>query len=133
MAVSDDYREFVLEQLGRVAPVTFRKMFGGVGVYSHGFFFALLDDDSLYFKVDDTNRADFEARGMGPFMPFGDDAHVMGYYEVPADVLEDGDELREWMTKAVEVSRAKSKGGRRKPAGKPPVRKGAGKTPRRPS
>lgn len=114
MAVSDDYREFVLEQLGCVAPVTFRKMFGGVGVYSGGFFFALMDDDSLYFKVDDTNRKDFEARGMGPFMPFGDDSHVMGYYEVPAEVLEDGDELRAWMTRAVDVARAKAGSGGRK-------------------
>jgi DNA transformation protein len=109
MAVSDDYREFALEQLGHVAPVTFRKMFGGVGVYSGGYFFALMDDDSLYFKVDDTNRKDYEARGMGPFMPFGDDSHVMGYYEVPAEVIEDEDELRVWMTKAVDVARAKAK------------------------
>lgn len=109
MAVSDDYREFVLEQLGRVAPVTFRKMFGGVGVYSGGYFFALMDDDSLYFKVDDTNRGDFVSRGMGPFMPYGDDSHVMGYYEVPAEVIEDGDELRAWMTKAVNVARTKLK------------------------
>jgi len=32
MAVSQSYREFVLEQLGRVAPVTGRSMFGGVGI-----------------------------------------------------------------------------------------------------
>jgi DNA transformation protein and related proteins len=114
MAVSDDYREFALEQLGRVAPVTYRKMFGGVGVYSNGFFFALMDNDSLYFKVDDSNRGDFESRGMGPFMPFGDDSHVMGYYEVPAEVIEDTEILREWMTKAVQVARSKSRAGRAK-------------------
>ena len=33
MAVSDSYREYALEQLGRVIPVTAWAMFGGVGIY----------------------------------------------------------------------------------------------------
>ncbi len=110
MAVTPEYREFVLEQLGRVAPaVTSRAMFGGVGVYSGGLFFALLDDDTLYLKVDDTNRADFESAGTGPFRPFGDDRDVMQYYELPAELLEDADQLRPWVEKAIEVARRKRK------------------------
>ena len=106
MPVSSEYREFVLESLGRVAPaVTARSMFGGVGVYSAGLFFALMDDDTLYLKVDDTNRGDFQALGMGPFNPFGDEKHVMQYYELPADLLEDADALRPWVEKAVDVAR----------------------------
>ena len=46
-------------------------MFGGVGIYAKEAFFALVDDDVLYLKVDDSNRGDFEARGMSPFQPFG--------------------------------------------------------------
>ena len=34
MAISDSYREFVLEQLGRVTPVMGKSMFGGVGIYA---------------------------------------------------------------------------------------------------
>ena len=109
MSVSDSYRAFVIEQLNRVMPVTAKKMFGGVGVYADGFFFALMDDDTLYFKVNDSNRADFEAAGMGPFKPFGDDSHVMQYYEVPGDLLEDVDALRIWMEKAVAVARQKKR------------------------
>jgi DNA transformation protein len=109
MAVSAEYREFVLEQLGRVAPVTSRSMFGGVGIYSDGLFFALLDNDTLYLKVDDSNRGDFEAAGTGPFSPFGDPAMVMQYYELPADLLEDVDALRPWMFKALDVARAARK------------------------
>ena len=110
MAVSAEYREFVLEQMGRVAPaVTSRAMFGGVGVYSNGFFFALMDDDTVYLKVDDTNRPDFEAAGMGPFHPFDDEKHVMQYYELPADLLEDADALRPWVDKAVDVARRSRK------------------------
>lgn len=105
MPVSPEYREFVLEQLGRVTPVSSRRMFGGVGIYADGLFFALMDDDTLYLKVDDSNRGDFEAAGMGPFQPFGPDSKPMGYYELPAELLEDPDRLRPWVQAAVAVAR----------------------------
>lgn len=106
MSVSASYREFVLEQLGRVVSVTARSMFGGVGVYSGGLFFALLDDDRLYFKVNDSNRSDYESKGMDAFHPFGDE-RAMGYFEVPEDVLEDAEELSKWITKALKVAASK--------------------------
>lgn len=113
MAVTSEYREFVLEQLGRVAPVTSRAMFGGVGVYSNGFFFALMDNDTLYLKVDDTNRPDFEAAGTGPFRPF-EGGGAMQYYELPADLLEDTERLRPWIDKAIDVARRSRKGRKKK-------------------
>jgi DNA transformation protein and related proteins len=106
MAVTPEYREFVLEQLRRVVPITHRAMFGGVGIYSDGLFFGLMDDDTLYLKVDDGNRGRFESAGMGPFSPFGDDQHVMQYYELPADLLEDADALRPWVDGALDAARA---------------------------
>lgn len=105
MAVSKSYRDFVLEQLGRVTPVTGKAMFGGVGIYAQGLFFALIAEDRLYFKVNDTTRPDFERRGMEPFRPFGEDS-AMGYYEVPADVVEDVIQLKTWMMKAMDVATA---------------------------
>ena len=103
MAVSESYRDFVLEQLGRVMPVTGKSMFGGVGLYANGLFFALIAEDRLYFKVDDTTRPDFERLGMEPFRPFGEDS-AMGYYEVPVDVVEDSVQLAPWMRKAIDVA-----------------------------
>ena len=104
MAVTRDYRDYVLEQLGRVGPVTARAMFGGVGVYHEGLFFALMDDDTLYLKVDDGNRGTFEEAGMGPFRPFGDE-RAMQYYELPADLLEDPERLRPWVDGALDAAR----------------------------
>lgn len=110
MAVSSEYREFVLEQLGRVAPaITSRAMFGGVGVYSNGFFFALMAGETLYLKTDDVNRPDFEAAGMGPFYPF-EGGKAMQYYELSADLLEDADRLRPWIENAIDVARRARKG-----------------------
>ncbi len=80
-------------------------MFGGVGIYGEGYFFALIDDDILYFKVDESNRPDFEARGMDPFQPYGEDGETMGYYRVPEDALEDSEALGRWAEKSIIVAR----------------------------
>jgi DNA transformation protein and related proteins len=106
MTVSPSFRTFVLEQLGRgVQRIRGRSMFGGVGIYCGEFFFALIADDILYFKVDESNRPDFEARGMGPFRPYGEGGEVMQYYHVPDDLLDDAEVLGEWAEKAIIVAR----------------------------
>src|SRR5438876_144371 len=103
------------ELVRATAGVRARSMFGGVGIYADDTFFALIASDVLYFKVDDTNRPDFEARGAGPFLPFGDEREVMQYYAVDADILEDVEVLREWAGKAIEAARRKKGGGGRRP------------------
>ena len=108
MAVSPSWLAYVVEQLQRVEPVTSRRMFGGAGIYCHGLFFALVDEDRLYFKADDTTRGDFERAGMEPFRPFGDE-RAMAYWELPGDLLEDPDALRPWMEKAIDVARRAKK------------------------
>jgi len=131
MAVSQGFREYVKEQLDRVTPVTLRSMFGGLGVYSRGLFFALIDDDTLYFKVDDSNRADYETRGMGSFRPFSDDRMTMQYYELPAEVLEEKEALRAWVGKSLAAALKKSRG--KANTGSGGTKRGeAIKTPRKP-
>jgi DNA transformation protein len=110
MSVSESYRTFVLEQIGRVIPrVRGKSMFGGVGVYSGEHFFALIDDDVLFFKVDDSTRHEFIAAGMRAWSPFEDDREMKGYYQLPAELLEEPDELRAWVEKAVRVAANKKK------------------------
>ena len=104
MAVSDPFIAFVVDQLAEFGLVISKRMFGGAGLYSGDLFFAVLDDGRLYFKVDDSNRGDFEAAGMGPFRPTGEGGEVMQYYEVPVEVLEDSTELARWARKAVTVA-----------------------------
>ncbi len=112
MVVGDEYLSYVLEQLEGAGAVRSRRMFGGVGLYLHGMFFALIADDVLYFKVDDSNRSDYEEAGMGPFRPFADKPTVMKYYEVPVEILEDREKLREWADKALRVAEKKAGGQR---------------------
>lgn len=115
MAVRDSYRDWLLEQLGRVRPVRAKRMFGGLGLYAEEVFFGVVDNDTTFFRTGDSNRGDYESRGMKPFRPMGPDTKPMAYHEVPADVLEDVELLRDWVTKAVlEAAAAKSRPARRK-------------------
>ena len=83
-------------------------MFSGVGLYSDALFFGLLYHERLYFKTDDTTRPAYEARGSEGFCP--PHPHVqrmkMKYYTVPADVLEDAEELVKWARQAKAVALA---------------------------
>jgi DNA transformation protein len=111
MAVSDSYLTYVLEQLEALAPVQARRMFGGIGLYAEESFFGLIDDDVLYLKVDDSNRADYAARGSRPFRPLAKDrdAVSMSYFEIPSDVLEDSAQLAAWARKSLRIAVAKKR------------------------
>jgi DNA transformation protein len=107
MAVSKNFVAYVLEQLAQIANVTSRRMFGGVGLYADGLFFGLISEDTLYLKVDDSNRSDYEQRGSKPFCPFPDKSEFsMSYFDLPAEVLEDAEELTRWARKSVMVASA---------------------------
>jgi DNA transformation protein len=85
-------------------------MFGGIGLYSNGVFFGLIDNDTLFFKVNDSNRGDYVARNMAAFRPFRDKPDLsMSYFTVPADALEDRDELAVWARKSIAVAAASPK------------------------
>jgi len=117
VAVTDAFRDYVVEQLSGLGTVTVRRMFGGAGLYHDGLFFGVLDNDELYFKVDDVTRPRYQAAGSGPFAPMPDrEAPMRGYYEVPAGVLDDRDTMAAWAREAVAVARA-AKAPRRGPSG----------------
>ncbi|MHB1419535.1 MAG: TfoX/Sxy family protein [Bacillota bacterium] len=105
MAVSEGFKDYVVDQLELLGYITVKKMFGGAGIYHRGLIFGLLAKDVLYFKVDDTNRSDYDQAGMEPFQPFADKPMVMPYYEVPVEILEDKVLLSEWAEKALFASR----------------------------
>jgi DNA transformation protein len=110
MAVSSEYLDYVHDQLSGLGGVTSRRMFGGAGLYCDEFFFALIDNDTLYLRVNDANRVDFTTRGMGQFRPYPDSPQLsMSYYETPADVLEDAAALVAWARRSVAAAMAAAK------------------------
>ena len=79
-------------------------MFGGVGLYSGESFFGVVDNDTLFFKVDDETRPRYKKRRMPAFAPIPGKPSMEGYYQVPPSVIEDADSMAAWAREAIAVS-----------------------------
>lgn len=101
MAVSPDFRDFVLDQLSGIVPAQ-RRMFGGIGLFADGLMFGIFTGtDTLYLKADDALAAEFVALGAGPMSyTRAGKTRSMSYYAVPAEFLDDPEELTAWAQKA---------------------------------
>jgi DNA transformation protein len=110
MAVSEDFLEFLRDQLRGLGPITTRRMFSGAGIYCDGIIFALLLRDVLHFKVDEGNRDAYEAEGLEPFIyeARGKSVRMEAYRRVPERLLDDPDEMLEWASAAVAAGRRAS-------------------------
>jgi DNA transformation protein len=93
--LSSGFTDYVLELLQGVGRVEARRMFGGAGIYRDGVMFALLDDDAVYFRVDDELEADLKAQGSVPWvysMKRDGAVRDMGYWRMPETAADDPDE-----------------------------------------
>ena len=97
--------EQVLTRLAALGEVTSRSLFGGHGIYWRGVIFGIVFQDRLYLKVDDQSRHDYLARGMGPFRP-NERQTLKAYYEVPPEVVSDGEILVSWVKEAIRVAQS---------------------------
>jgi len=124
------FTEYVLEQLGLLEGIGARRMFGGQGLFKGGLMFALIADGELYFKVDATNRPDFEAIKSEPFTyeKKGGKTASLSYWYVPEEIIEDQEVLRTWAMKAYDVAVKARKSSKSKP--KPRRRSAPLKRPR---
>ena len=107
MASSPEFISFVTDQLVSLGHVTMRRMFSGAGVYCDGVIFALILRDVVYFKVDDGNRAAYEAEGSAPFTyeVKGRTVELGSYWRVPERLFDDPDDMVEWARGAVAAGR----------------------------
>lgn len=105
----DEYALHLIDELAEIGKVTSKKMFGGVGFFLDKTMFAKLSGDgTLYFRVDESNRADYEALGAEQF---NSDAKKKGmpYYQVPTEIIADNVQLVKWAKTAYEVAVANKK------------------------
>ncbi len=120
MAISASFIDHAKELFAPFGDIRIRKMFGGAGVYCDELFFALLDDDAVFLKVDGETRKEFEKRGLSSFsfeMKDGTRAEMNGYFAAPEDIFDDENELKRWTTLALDAASRAAKF-KKKPAKK---------------
>jgi len=107
MTKDRSFHEYVVKDLlGNISGITSRAMFGGLALYRDGTIFGIVADSELYFKVDDGNRAEYEAGMSHPFTYTRSDGKKvsMSYWLVPAEFMDDRDGLLALIEKSVAVS-----------------------------
>ena len=104
----NEFKAFVLEQLGAIRDLSCRPMFGGFGLRSGETFFGIIMDHALYFAVDDASRAQYENLGSKCFSysAKGRAVDVKRYFEVPGDVMEDHAQLADFARSAIRAAHA---------------------------
>jgi DNA transformation protein and related proteins len=102
-----EFVDFVKDQMARLGPVVSRRMFSGAGLYLDGVIFALILRDTLYFKVDDGNRAAYEAEGLSPFsyQVKGRTVEIGSYRRAPERLFHESDDKVDWARAAVAAGR----------------------------
>ncbi|QPO10666.1 MULTISPECIES: TfoX/Sxy family protein [unclassified Thalassospira] len=92
----------LLAPLGHIRP---RRMFGAVGLYCDGAFFAIISDDVLYLKGDAQTKDRFDAMEMQPFAVPSGRPVTLSYFEVPGEWLDNEEQILEFATLALGAAR----------------------------
>lgn len=114
MAQEPEFVAYVRDLLAPLAvgadAVRVRRMFGGHGIFLGDTMFALIADDTLYFKADAHSRGEFETAGAEPFTYRRSGRLVqLSYYTAPDGALEQPEVLQPWADRAIAAARRNRK------------------------
>src|SRR5215472_4379631 len=121
MVASTSFAEFLREQLAPLGRISMRRMFGKTGVFCDGLMLGMVTDNTLYFRVDDRNRAAFkEAESFPPPNYERKGCTIdLSFWRAPERLFDEPDELLTWAQAALAAARRVATGrertaGRRK-------------------
>src|SRR5215472_5700467 len=107
MVASDSFPEFLRELLAPLGPVTMRRMFGKTGVFCDGLMLGMVTDNTLYFRVDDNNRAAFKEAQSSPPLSYQKKGCTidLSFWRAPERLFDEPDELLAWAQAALAAAR----------------------------
>ena len=118
VARANSFAEFLREQLAPLGRVTMRRMFGKTGVFCDALHARDGADNTLYFRVDDDNRAAFKEAESFPPLDYAKqgDTIDLSFWRAPERLFDEPDELVAWAREALAAAQrvaAKRKGAER--------------------
>jgi DNA transformation protein len=107
MVASDSFADFLREQLAALGPITMRRMFGKTGVFCDGVMLGMIRDNTLYFRVDDDNKAAFREAEAFPPLNYekGGGSIDLAFWRAPERLFDEPDELVAWARLALAAAR----------------------------
>ena len=121
MVASDGFADFLRDQLAPLGHVTMRRMFAKTGVFCDGVMLGMVADDTLYFRVDDDNRAAFKEAESSPPLNYEKQGRTidLSFWRAPERLLDEPDELVAWARAALGAARRVAAKGNRTPVNEP--------------
>ena len=103
MVASTSYADFLREQLAPLGRVTLRRMFGKTGVFCDRVMLGMVTENTLYFRVDDQNRATFKEAASSPPLNYKKKGESidLAFWRVPERLIDEPDELLDWARAAL--------------------------------
>ena len=107
MVASDSFKEFLHEQLDPLGHVTLRRMFGKTGVFCDGLMLGMVTDDTLYFRVDEHNKAAFQEAAAFPPLNYEKKGETidLAFWRAPERLFDEPDEFVTWAREALAAAR----------------------------
>ena len=107
MAASASFADFLKEQLAPLGHIATRRMFGATGVFCNGLMFALVNDDTLFLRVDEINKTMFQDGGSAGPLTYSRKGQEAGlpYWQVPDGLFDEPDTFLEWSRAALAAAR----------------------------
>ena len=107
MVASDSFADFLREQLAPLGHITMRRMFGKTGVFCDGLMLGMVTDNTLYFRVDDHNRAAFEEAAFFPPLNYKKRGTTidLAFWRAPERLFDEPDEFVTWARIALAAAR----------------------------
>src|SRR5215469_10005137 len=115
MVASDSFAEFLREQLAPLGRVTMRRMFGKTGVFCDGVMLGMVTDNTLYFRVDDQNRAAFKEAESFPPLNYRKKGSTidLAFWRAPERLFDEPDEFVAWARAALAAARRRKENDQR--------------------
>ena len=103
MVASETYADFLREQLAPLGRLSMRRMFGKTGVFCDGVMFAVVTENTLYFRVDDHNREIFKEAESSPPLNYAKGGAMidLSFWRVPERLFDEPEELVSWARAAL--------------------------------
>jgi DNA transformation protein len=107
MVASNSFAEFLREQLAPLGRITTRRMFGKTGVFCDGVMLGMVTDNTLYFRVDDQNRATFREAESFPPLNYEKQGRTidLSFWRAPERLFDEPEELVAWGRAALAAAR----------------------------
>jgi DNA transformation protein and related proteins len=103
MVASETFADFLREQLAPLGRISLRRMFGKTGVFCDGVMLAMVSENTLYFRVDDQNRAIFKEAEAFPPLNYAKKGQTidLAFWRAPERLFDEPDELMAWARAAL--------------------------------